>query len=43
METAQQDWERGQPDTDGYVLINLLAWANTSIICVGAIYAPLTL
>lgn len=43
METAQQVREYGEPDTDGYVPINLLAWANTSIICVGAIYTTLTL
>lgn len=38
METAPQDGERVLPATDGCTLINPLAWANTSIICIGVIY-----
>lgn len=44
METAWLDGERVLPaSTDGCTLINPLAWANSSIIYIGAIYTSLTL
>lgn len=43
METVWLDGEHVLPATDGHTLINPFAWANTCIICIGAIYTSLTL